>query len=274
MAPLNEKTDLWLGTLFLVSGVVVLVVIVYLYSLVKLQRRHAYANAQHRRSKQQHGKELLQTQVDSADAERSRLAGELHDNIASSLAAIKFQLYAIDSNTGSGHAAPVISQVEQTLDEIALLSRARHEPQTQNGTLEESIRELVNGLNRAGLKTISLSYSANGRGLANEETQQLYRVFQELLHNSFKHSHTKGIRIEICIREDSLNGLYCEEDGEGYRPDVVSPRLGLGNISRRLALIGAVQEPLCLANGHQVGLRIHKARYAAANTTPGNSLHG
>jgi len=272
MAPLNEKTDLWLGTLFLVSGVVVLVVIIYLYSLVKLQRRHAYANAQHRRSQQRHGKELLQTQVGSADAERARLAGELHDNIASSLAAIKFQLYAIEGSATPGLTAPVISQVEHTLDEIALLSRARHELQTGGRALEDLLQELVNSLNRAGRKNISLLCGTNGRRLGDEDTQQLYRVFQELLHNSFKYSEASNIRIEIQIKDDFLECLYREEDGKGYHPDSISPGLGLRNIGRRLSLIGATREPVCLSNGCQVGLRIHKPLYAAS--IPGSSLRG
>ena len=70
----------------------------------------------------------------------------------------------------------------------------------------------------------------------------LFRIVQECLNNSVKHSAAKNIEIELLYRPGSLI-LQVSDDGKGFSPGLNHPSkngLGLKNMYNRAALIGAV----------------------------------
>jgi signal transduction histidine kinase len=61
----------------------------------------------------------------------------------------------------------------------------------------------------------------------------VFRVLQELVTNSIKHSFAKNITIHINSFEDVLNIVY-EDDGIGFTYDPLQGGLGLDNIESRI----------------------------------------
>lgn len=66
----------------------------------------------------------------------------------------------------------------------------------------------------------------------------IYRIFQEALHNSLKHSHSDLYEVNIVITE-SLFQLKLKDFGIGYDPLKANSGLGLTNMKLRAKLIGA-----------------------------------
>ncbi|MES1181587.1 MAG: ATP-binding protein, partial [Flavobacterium sp.] len=64
----------------------------------------------------------------------------------------------------------------------------------------------------------------------------LFRVIQELLSNTIKHSFAKNVAIHINSFDDILNIMY-EDDGIGFSYDPVQSGLGLDNVESRIRSI-------------------------------------
>jgi signal transduction histidine kinase len=64
----------------------------------------------------------------------------------------------------------------------------------------------------------------------------IFRVLQELLENSIKHSFAKNVTIHINAFEDIVNLVY-EDDGIGFTYDPVQGGLGLDNIESRVRAV-------------------------------------
>jgi signal transduction histidine kinase len=79
--------------------------------------------------------------------------------------------------------------------------------------------------------TINLNYDGN-----EVKDQQLgamvFRIIQELVTNSIKHSNCRSITININV--SSLIQITYYDDGNGFNIDNVKPGLGLSNIRSRV----------------------------------------
>lgn len=66
----------------------------------------------------------------------------------------------------------------------------------------------------------------------------IYRIFQEALHNSLKHSRSDLYEVNITTTE-TLFQLKFKDFGIGYDPSEANSGLGLSNMKLRAKLIGA-----------------------------------
>ena len=66
----------------------------------------------------------------------------------------------------------------------------------------------------------------------------IYRIFQEALHNSLKHSHSDLFEVNITTTE-TIFRLEIKDFGIGYDTTQISSGLGLNNMKLRAKLIGA-----------------------------------
>jgi len=85
-------------------------------------------------------------------------------------------------------------------------------------------------------KTIPLNISIKtfGSEVHNYELNILiFRILQELLSNSIKHSYAKNITVHISAFDDLINIVY-EDDGVGFKYDPIQSGLGLNNIETRI----------------------------------------
>jgi two-component system NarL family sensor kinase len=62
---------------------------------------------------------------------------------------------------------------------------------------------------------------------------QVYRIVQELLNNSIKHSKGNEILVQLSLKEPDLE-IIVEDDGIGYQTDHVNKGMGLENIKSRI----------------------------------------
>jgi signal transduction histidine kinase len=180
-------------------------------------------------------------------AERNRLARELHDVLAHTLAALSLQLEAfatvVDAEPETSHR--VREQLEQTrrlvregLDEARGAVRALRDDAVP---LEERMAKLAD---QHGAAFVT---AGTRRPLAPETIQALYRVAQEALTNVMKHAAGATVSMELAFDDDvvrltvdndapSANGAdtgALARSGGGF---------GLRGISERVALLGGEVE--------------------------------
>ena len=100
----------------------------------------------------------------------------------------------------------------------------------------EAIKDMLNRYNREkGPEIIFQAYGFDGNEKIIESSRalQVYRIVQELLNNSIKHSKGKEILVQLSLKEPDLE-IIVEDDGIGYLPEAINKGMGLENIKSRI----------------------------------------
>jgi len=181
--------------------------------------------------------------------ERTRLANELHDSLAQSLASLKFQVRVLDETLHSGKEAALwqeLERIENSLDEAYTELReliAHFRAPVDKRGLIPAIQQAVERFRRnSGISTF-LQLEWDGAQLPAEVEIQVLRIVQEALANIRKHSEANTVR--VLMRAGRNGGDYMvliEDDGVGFQDQVVTggpgEHLGLKILQERAARIG------------------------------------
>ncbi len=180
----------------------------------------------------EHQQKLIQSEIVTLERERNRIAKELHDRVGTNLTAIKMTVNQILQHHKDQHAADVEEQFQIALREIKEIIYALTPPSLERYGLFTSLRNYIGKLNKN--IPINISLKTFGKDVGGTDLNIiLFRVLQELLNNSIKHSFAKNITIHINSFDDVLNVMY-EDDGIGFSYDPLQSGLGLDNIESRI----------------------------------------
>ena len=230
------------------AGALMRIALLYLVPLLvsvlaqRERKQHAELEAVHQRLRR-HAATVEQLAV---SRERNRLARELHDTLAHSLAALFVQLEALRTLMTHDPAA-----AQDALNGVSALAR--------NG-LDES-RQAIQALRTDPLKTLGLvgalrstlrafqertgvradlSVAGQEPDLTDEEAQALFRIADEALTNVERHAAAQQVAVRLAFGNDRID-LVIQDDGVGFDPAAVDPdRYGLTGIQERAAMIGAM----------------------------------
>ena len=192
-----------------------------------------------------HNEELSQQHI--IKDERTRIAHELHDSLAQTLASLRFQVRVLDETLHQGDESTTwqqLEQIENSLDEANTELReliANFRAPTSNQNLLDAIEKIVGQFrNETGIKTY-LQKEWSNTSLSRENETQILRIIQEALWNIRKHSEAKTVRIML---RDGLEGkchILIEDDGIGISDQAYgSPgeHIGLTIMSERASRLG------------------------------------
>jgi signal transduction histidine kinase len=215
------------GFLFLLVPVLLLQM-----SLLVLSSRTRAAQLQ----REAHAREkelLLRQALEASDAERHRIARNLHDGVVQDLAAITLGLRARAGQDGEGramlHAADATAEA---IDELRTLLREIAPPDLQEMGLAAALSDLADPLRDAGIEvTIEVAESAGDiRGTALNAT---YRITQEALHNVAQHAHAGHVEVAV-VKDDGRLDLRIVDDGVGFTADRRHQQLEAGHLGLSL----------------------------------------
>lgn len=104
--------------------------------------------------------------------------------------------------------------------------------------LHEAIGDLLNRYNKGdGFDITYQHYGFDGEQTVNSTISlQVYRIIQELVHNSIKHSNPKDILVQLTLQEKQLE-IIVEDNGNGFNPNKVTKGMGLENIHSRVSYL-------------------------------------
>ena len=153
--------------------------------------------------------------------ERTRLAHELHDSLAQTLASLRFQVRVLDENLRLGEEPAVwheLEKIENNLDEAyaelrELITHFRA-PIDKRG-LVPGVQYLVNRFrNQTGIH-IYLQQEWNIVQLPASIEVEVLRIIQEALNNIRKHSQAQNVRILLRAKPQGECHILIEDDGVG-----------------------------------------------------------
>jgi signal transduction histidine kinase len=182
------------------------------------------------------GQRLLSAQ----EAERSRIARELHDDFAQQLALLAINLEQMTDARSAGDSAGLAQAALDRLHSLATgmrdLSHRLHPAKLQLIGLVPSLASLQRELTRHDF-TVTLTHENIPVALPHEVTLCLYRIVQEALQNAIRHSGAREVWVSLRGVEDQL-ALTIVDDGVGFDVDAAWGKgLGLLSMSERLESI-------------------------------------
>ena len=183
--------------------------------------------------------------VAAQEAERRRLALELHDETGQALTSILLGLKAIGAAKTAEDAqraeADVRALVVQALQDVRTLAVELRPSALDDFGLGPALERLAQTFaERSGIDT-SVEATLEAR-LPTEVETTLYRIVQEALSNVVKHAGATHVSVIVGRRGSSVVAIV-EDDGVGFAAgDVREDALGLLGMRERLALVGGTLE--------------------------------
>ena len=180
--------------------------------------------------------------------ERTRLANELHDSLAQSLASLRFQVRVLDETLHSGKESALWQEleiIENSIDEAYTELReliAHFRAPIDKRGLIPAIEQAVERFRRnSGIRAF-LQLEWNDTKLPAEIEIQVLRIVQEALANIRKHSQANAVRVMMRANKDKTFMVMVEDDGIGIQNKVMEggpgEHLGLNILQERATRIG------------------------------------
>ena len=179
------------------------------------------------------------------EAERARLARELHDDINQQLAILSIELDRLGADQAQDHNPKRVSRALETAHRIAKsvreLSHRLHPSRLELIGLVASLDSLRSDFSSPQL-SVAFSHQDVPVKIDHEIALCLFRVAQEALTNAAKHSAAAHVWVDLTGWPFGLV-LTVTDDGKGFDVDAV-PNTGLGLISmrERVESVGGVLE--------------------------------
>jgi signal transduction histidine kinase len=203
---------------------------------------------------------LLASQIiDAQDAERARIARELHDSTAQTLAALVFQLSALQRASADPAAAERLDLVHTmatgVLEEVRTLSHTVHPRVLDDLGLVAALEYLARQAREDGTLEVGVASDVRAGEIPRPVAAVLYRVAQEALANVRRHSGASSVRISLTATPAAVT-LEIVDDGVGF--DVADaearrPGMGLFSMRERVGLVdGAMAIDSAIGRGTRV----------------------
>lgn len=216
-------------------------------------------------------KELLDTEIlrqqelrskailEAEENERRRIAQDLHDGVGQLLSAAKLNLSNLQDKLPNNVPefqnlySNAVDLVDESVKEIRLVSHNMMPNALIKSGLVAAVRELVQKLNN---EKLSIELEINGLQHRMDPSTEaiLFRVLQELVSNSIKHSNASKIHIQLIKHETELM-LMIEDNGKGFDARKINEFSGIGlkNIQSRVAFLkGTVNFDSAIGKGTTV----------------------
>ncbi len=181
--------------------------------------------------------------------ERNRLAHELHDSLAQTLASLRFQVRVLDEKIRLGEEPSIwheLEKIENNLDEAYLELRELithfRAPIDKRG-LVPAVEHLIERFKYQNEITIFLQKEWNVLSLSPNIEVQALRIIQESLNNISKHSQAHAVRVIMRSNVQGECNILIEDDGVGMDIPPESDRvsgdhLGLSIMDERAKRMG------------------------------------
>jgi len=163
---------------------------------------------------------LMGQAIDASEAERRRIARDLHDGVVQELAGTAFALTATARVNGVPEPARSDLQssavaVRRTLRQLRSLLVEIHPPGLNAAGLGAALEDLTAQAASAGIET---SVSVHGvEGAPDHVVTLVWRVAQEAIRNAVRHAEARNLTVEVAGVDHQVR-LYVCDDGVGFVP--------------------------------------------------------
>lgn len=220
-----------------IGSTVALLLILFLIWRTYAQRRRL----QEQKIDQLEKEKLLfatQSLLKGQEAERNRLAKDLHDGLGGLLSGVKLQLGAMKGNLilseemGRNFNLALV-KLDESINEMRRVAHNMMPEALLKLGLQQALQDYCEGLSASQEFTINGEFHGLEKRMDASTEIVVYRIVQELLNNAVKHAGASRILAQV-MRHDANLTITVEDNGQGFDPAQAKTGAGMANIRSRV----------------------------------------
>jgi signal transduction histidine kinase len=219
-----------------------------LFLLILLGGSMYIRNVQITRKQQQ---EFSSKLIENIEKERSRISKDLHDDIGQSLSVVKSKIHLY--NQGQIQNLDGLEEsVGEIIEQTRQISRSLYPSFLEKIGLTRSIASMLDKVQRDTNVECSFEICEEAEKLELNVKTHLYRIIQECVNNTLKHSGATALKIVI-EKENELLKLIYQDNGKGISKQDISSGMGFMSIRERVRMINGI---LSLGDKQEKGFKL------------------
>ncbi|CAG5072960.1 hypothetical protein DYBT9623_04494 [Dyadobacter sp. CECT 9623] len=189
-------------------------------------------------------KQFTSSIVNTQDAERQRIAADLHDDLGGTLATIRRRLWDLRFKINNENLAKELDELDPLIlkssDDLRRISHNLMPPEFERIGFANSLKQFVTEIPSQPTK-FQFVVSGDVQKMPLEVELNAYRIVSEMVQNIFKHANAARASVQLLYQSDFLR-VVIEDDGNGDKVEkssVLASGMGLKNSILRADYIGA-----------------------------------
>ncbi len=176
--------------------------------------------------------------------QRRKISDDMHDELSSSLAALKFFAEDVKGRAIGTAAADSLSDLTDEITTVYQNARSyMHSLKTNNWETRFSLigflKEIQQKFSEKGLMDVKLELDENSikSRLTTHQHDHLYHIIRESISNIIKHASAKEILVSVLFTVDNCT-FSISDNGKGFRKEDITYGIGLQSIKNRFNDLG------------------------------------
>ena len=193
--------------------------------------------------------ELSTVLLTAQEAERKRIAMELHDELGQALTALKFRVRIMERGLGADQGTirngceELLGDLDQVIEEVRRLSLDLSPTVLEELGLTSALHWLISSFSQVSGIAVNSEIADSEHLFSRHQWITIYRILQEALTNIGKHAQAG--KVSVSLSHSGHEAVFSvEDDGKGFDPES-APRkdgslhgLGLATMSGRTQQMG------------------------------------
>ena len=217
---------------FIVETIVVFFGIVYRYNLFKQEKEKLMGDLNI------HQQNLIKKIISAEEAERKRIAEDLHDDVGASLSILSMhisnaQQFLKNTTDFEVYNNQSLALSNKVVDDVRNIAHNLLPKDFTDLGLFLTLENRIYQLNSSGPIRFTLVTEGDESKLNDVLAITIYRIINELLTNICKHSVAANAAVQVLIEDEGIQ-IMAEDDGIGFNNKSVANGIGLKNIKGRV----------------------------------------
>lgn len=235
-----------MGKAQLIAVLVVVTVLILLFIagavlfIMQYRKRKVLHQAEKMQIEEKHQLDILHTRLESQQQTMQFIGQEIHDNVGQklTLASIYSKQLESGNSTDEGTKLNAISKIiDESLSDLRQLSKSLTDPGQADAGIKRLLDDEAARINSSGVCTLAVKAEGDIH-LSPAQKNILFRLLQEFIQNSLKHSGCTKINIHLRMADGRLIA-DASDDGKGFDTSAASGGIGLQNMQRRAGQLQA-----------------------------------
>lgn len=183
--------------------------------------------------------EIFNAVFETQAKERKRISEDLHDELGPLLSGIKIRVGTLRDMSDPHYKEAMIKETETSLDkavqEVRVITKNLMPRHLEEHGLIAELEELKHVIEKSKSVKVNLRFTGLETRLSPLVEINMYRIINELVNNSLKHSQANSININLNKDKKNLR-IFFSDNGKGFSAEKKHDGIGLKNIESRVNL--------------------------------------